>query len=343
MSTKSKQKSVARWLALALTVIATVSLPVLIVELGLRLVDPFGENATIERAEMSRAILERDPAFPGSLRLVPGARGTYMGHEVAVNSQGFRGPETAPKDPDVTRVLVVGDSIAFGWGVAEHECFPRVVETLLRDRLDKPIEVVNASMPGWGFPHYWRFLSGNYASLEPDIVLVTLINNDVTDLYQTTRRDLAVEEKASWRPPDWLASFYISHLFARASAPPPESFDQALRKNPVRYEALIDRMADVFRQLKLIVGDEVPFGVVDTVGYVDKDGQPSFWLEELGEKLDAQGIARIDAVLATDNSVPVDQQYMRLYAVAQTDPHPNAACHRVVAERTADWIEALLR
>ena len=60
-----------------------------------------------------------------------------------ISTQGLRDREFAvPKPPGLLRILVLGDSVAFGHGVAASEAFPRVLEDLLNSA-DRPVEVVN--------------------------------------------------------------------------------------------------------------------------------------------------------------------------------------------------------
>ena len=59
---------------------------------------------------------------------------TKVGHQpVHINSQGTRGPEFQIEKPAGTfRILSLGDSRTFGWGLAEEETYSRRVERLLQ-------------------------------------------------------------------------------------------------------------------------------------------------------------------------------------------------------------------
>lgn len=81
------------------------------------------------------------------------------------------------------RILVVGDSFAFGWGVADDETF----SALLARRLQPPvgashIEVLNAGVAGWSADHYGLFLKERGLAFEPDLVLMVPSENDPSDL-----------------------------------------------------------------------------------------------------------------------------------------------------------------
>jgi lysophospholipase L1-like esterase len=101
---------------------------------------------------------------------------------VTTNALGMRGPERAhAKPPGVFRVLVLGDSIAFGFGVADDETFPAQLEAALGSS-GTGIQVLNAGVPGWSADqHYLRLATSGFA-LDPDLVLVLVIDNDSGDL-----------------------------------------------------------------------------------------------------------------------------------------------------------------
>lgn len=103
---------------------------------------------------------------------------------VQTNSLGLRNPELVlPKPPDQTRIVFIGDSFTFGFGVAENEAFPRLVGNILQSQLPaRTIEAVNAGMPGVGTGRYWvRYNGQNYAK-DADIVVVSLyLFNDIHD------------------------------------------------------------------------------------------------------------------------------------------------------------------
>ena len=85
-------------------------------------------------------------------RLRAGERLRVLGREVRVSSLGLRGPDVAARPPPGSpRVLVLGDSVAFGWGLEEAEGFaPRLAQAL--GRLGARAEVLNAGVPGYSLP-----------------------------------------------------------------------------------------------------------------------------------------------------------------------------------------------
>jgi hypothetical protein len=83
---------------------------------------------------------------------VPNSSSILMGVPVQINSKGLRDYEYAYEKPRGTyRVLVLGDSITLGWGVAFEETFSKRLEAMLRSRNNQTrkyaaVEVINAGI-----------------------------------------------------------------------------------------------------------------------------------------------------------------------------------------------------
>ena len=77
----------------------------------------------------------------------PGARVAW-GEGERINAGGFRGPLREPGEhPGVLRVLVLGESCTFGYGVPYAETFSSRLEEILRER-GRKIEVLNGGVIG---------------------------------------------------------------------------------------------------------------------------------------------------------------------------------------------------
>ncbi|MGA0869541.1 MAG: hypothetical protein ACO3UM_11470, partial [Planctomycetota bacterium] len=67
-----------------------------VLEIGLRVADPFHAGEAIDREVFARAVLVRDSA--GFLRLRKGTTAHLLGQEVTISEQGFRNaPVVTPK------------------------------------------------------------------------------------------------------------------------------------------------------------------------------------------------------------------------------------------------------
>jgi lysophospholipase L1-like esterase len=128
-------------------------------------------RATIRRSANPRLRYELRP------RAVAAAEVEYR-----VNAAGLRGPEVAEeKPPGAIRVAVLGDSIAFGYWVADEHAFPRQLERILSDgRPDgRRVEVLNFGVPGYNLEQSIEVLRARALRFAPDVVVVALCLNDL--------------------------------------------------------------------------------------------------------------------------------------------------------------------
>ena len=116
--------------------------------------------------------------------LQPGFRGRWVrGIPVSVDSLGLRDREYSAKQPHEIRILSLGDSYDFGFGVELSASYPKVLESLLAARFPAcRISVINAGVSG--YTTYQEILQFGKLSrlLHPDFVLATFVgSNDVYD------------------------------------------------------------------------------------------------------------------------------------------------------------------
>jgi lysophospholipase L1-like esterase len=139
-------------------------------------------------------------------RFRPGARWkTSVGeHPVSINSHGLRDREVGPPEPGTFRILVLGDSVTFGHGVAVGDTYVRQLEQRLAERQPR-ITVLNAGIPGWSTHQQHIFYQEHTAELAPDLVLVGFVLNDVTEIHGGLIRIDPERQAALFRTLGWLA------------------------------------------------------------------------------------------------------------------------------------------
>jgi lysophospholipase L1-like esterase len=104
-------------------------------------------------------------------------------YRLRTNSQRLRGPEIGPKKGGVTRIIALGDSVTHGWGVAENESYPSVLEAKLRAR-GHAVEIINAGVPANPVSVMERWCSTQASAFSPDLILWTRrVNQQGPDPY----------------------------------------------------------------------------------------------------------------------------------------------------------------
>ena len=98
---------------------------------------------------------------------------------VHINSHGTRGPEFGAQKPTNTvRVLSLGDSRTFGWGLTEAETYSDLLRQQLQERVgpSKKVEMINAGVNAWSYPQLLVYFRDVALKYQPDFVIVADAN-----------------------------------------------------------------------------------------------------------------------------------------------------------------------
>lgn len=93
----------------------------------------------------------------------------------STNSHGFRDLDhSLSKDEGIQRIVVVGDSFAWGYGVNNGEIFTDYLEAGLKDT-----EVINLGVTGYGLWQETAIFKRIGLKFEPDVLLLAFVLNDI--------------------------------------------------------------------------------------------------------------------------------------------------------------------
>lgn len=132
---------------------------------------------------------EINPVWSGNYQL---SKNPLLRYELApesmdgrtnINRHGMRDREYAVKKPPGTfRIAVIGDSIAYGLGVAEDSTFSTQLERLLEKYYqragDPKVEVLNFGVTGYSFAQVMETLRARALDFDPDLVIYAYSLND---------------------------------------------------------------------------------------------------------------------------------------------------------------------
>ena len=194
-------------------------------------------NAQWQQAEKQFKVPDPDPVL--LFRLQPNTHARVAQSEFVINSRGFRGPEIPAEKGDAYRVVALGESTTFGVTLhRQQQPWPELLEQLIRERLKppRPVEVINAGVPGYRLDQNLHRFPTDILPLKPDMVISYHGINAFDSL-----RD-ALPSGRGTRPPDYKnrplrlladAEYRLKLLdFARRpppkAAPPPASLTDPL-------------------------------------------------------------------------------------------------------------------
>jgi lysophospholipase L1-like esterase len=104
-------------------------------------------------------------------------------YKVQTNSLGFRDREFRLEKTAKIRMLALGDSFTFGYGVEAKQAWPKTLEAYLQTA-GYDVEIANLGRPGGSPRDYAAIAEKTIPLLKPDLVIVAVLQGD--DLAQMT-------------------------------------------------------------------------------------------------------------------------------------------------------------
>jgi lysophospholipase L1-like esterase len=277
-------------------------------------------------------VASADPELPFVHR--PHGRARIMGAAVAINAAGLRDDrEIAPRDPSTRRIMMLGDSVTFGFGVAQQETTASQLEALLNASANgSRFDVLNAGVGNYNTAMEVAAYLKTGRALEPDIVLLNFFVNDAEPTPVPrgnilTRRSLAavyfnnrVDSVARWSngAPGWQD--YYAGLFAETQP--------GWQKAQAAIAALKQACDRDGRALAII-------------NYPDLHQTKPYPLGAITDSV--RRVAERHALPFLDLTPDVTEQHdASLLWVNGGDPHPNGATNARYARRIADWLTGVM-
>ena len=252
----------------------------------------------------------------------PNTRAHLMGADVVISSQGLRDrdyPLTPP--PGRTRVMILGDSLAFGWGVPGDKTYSKRLEQKLL-AAGHDVEVINTGVGNYNTEMQVAYFLERGAAFQPHHVVLNYFINDAEPtprdrsnifsrhspayVFFSSRVDAALRMVNAGEKKDWKS--YYASLYEG---------DEGIG----RVAAAIEKLAKYCREhnIKLYVANQpelrqpahYPFPQVDRM------------LEKIA---DANKVPYIP-LLPTVRDLEPESLW-----VTRPDPHPSALAHEAFAQ-----------
>jgi lysophospholipase L1-like esterase len=169
-----------------------------LLEIGLRVYCAITPNVDVEFYRYANLMKRSAPGSEVGFRHEPGSRLRLFGVDVEIDSRGFRDVEHArPRPPGTTRLLLLGDSITFGWGVPYGERFSEILEERWSAALGRPCEIVNTG-------------HGNYNTAQESALLHELPADEPADGVLQVWYVNDAEPQPAHREAPWYARFRVA-------------------------------------------------------------------------------------------------------------------------------------
>lgn len=279
--------------------------------------------------------------------LKPNLSAIFRGQELTTNELGFRGRSyPRAKPPGTRRIVGIGDSVMFGWGLADGEDYlSRLEAELERTAGAGRWEVINTAVPGFNTVMEVETLRQEGLAFHPDLVILGLVSNDW---------DLPNFLLKKENPFDPTKSFFLEFLRRRMRGGP--SFQRALlqvpkpeNRDPWLDERFAGEAAAAYRHL---VGKEPFAQALEELSELSRQAGFRVAVVRLSPKHQASvtwalkqcrglGFDIVDVGAVVRRFIeeqglesPEDPQLI----LGSGDPHPTARVHQMAAEELAKYV-----
>jgi hypothetical protein len=320
-------------------------------------------SQTSARRALTLGNIVQPSRFPGIVyELKPDTRGTFAGQPLTVNSRGLRDFEYPVRKPEGTiRIVGLGDSSLFGWGVRIEDTTLKVLERRLNATARAPrFEVLNFAVPGYNTAMEAEVFVRKCLDYSPDVVLLNFNTNDYdVPFFMKNPEDAAT-----------LRRLYVFDLaysayerFVGVAARELQPFDFSNRSLTLEQSARLDEDPLLPEEYAYMVGAKgfaraidllvravqprgIPLVVFDVRSYPGlhpthvanqlRDSQREL-LERLSREKGFHFLNTYPYYVEYLRRHP-DAPFPRVFAVSDTDSHPNPLAHSINAEALYDYL-----
>lgn len=269
--------------------------------------------------------------------LRPGLDVSFRGRRLTTSSAGFRDREYMPAKPSgVVRIVGLGDSVMFGWGVADGEDYLSLVEErLAEEHADEGWQAVNMAVPGYNAVMEVEALQARGLAYAPDLVVVGFCGNDLSlpNFLQVPEDGLSLDH-----------SYLLDFVRGRVHTADPDGQDESLAPLsvlspegavPARYAHMVGLPAYARAMKRLREMQEHEGFEVLILFYPGPLPQVEATIRRLG--FHAVSLAsRVRSFLREQGGKEAGLALLRL---SPYDPHPSPVGHRLIADGLLAYLE----
>lgn len=257
----------------------------------------------------------------------PNSESNLCSVDIKINSDGLRDYEYAiKKEKNTFRVLVLGDSIAFGWGVNFNDTFAKLIEKEMNEKSPfegySKYEVINFGVGNYNTVMELNMLKEKGLKYNPDLVILEYYINDA---------ELINSDKKSW----WTTlkyTYIYAFLWGKYQSTKInllesnyKNFYLNLYKEDFGGKTIAEE--SLYGLIKILKEKEIPLLIVIFPEFHNfKDYRFSEVTDFVSEIAASQNVSVLDLLPYYINYEPES------IWLSSEDAHPNALGHRIVAD-----------
>lgn len=167
-------KNILKHVIFSITIVLSI---LLLTEIILRFIFIFYINTDIETYRYAKLLKQKSSNPNLFFEPKPNTKAKIMGVNVHLNEYGMR-YKNISKEKDEIKILCIGSSTTFGWGVQEEDIYTNIVEKKFKET-NKNIKMINCGVVNYNISEISTLLKQNFHKINPDYVLLTYTLDDI--------------------------------------------------------------------------------------------------------------------------------------------------------------------
>jgi len=257
----------------------------------------------------------------------PNKKESLMGVDVAINEKGLRDFNYPyEKPPGTFRIVAIGDSFTFGWGVLFNEIYVKRLEKKLNHDIPhhqdatRHYEVINLGVGNYNTEQEIAMLELEGLKYHPDLVLLGFYINDAEPAQHLTHSFFTqhsyllafLKQRLVHLKPYFEPNYHYAQIYHQLYGGPRWNL----------YEKQLDHLLSIIRSTHL----DFLVVLLPDLRRIDADE-----FGDIYKKVQMYFINQDCPVINLRSSLDQTQK-SSVYWVASDDPHPNARAHGIFAE-----------
>jgi len=254
--------------------------------------------------------------------------------QVSTNSDGLRAPLHSIEPGDsIWRVMTLGCSTTYGWGVADAASYPARLEALIHEQGRENVEVINGGQPGYtSFQGRWLW-NERLKDYKPNVVMIGYIVQDARKAAYTDKSQAILQGDARFLKENL---FYRSRVYLALQSVIGKAQIRAKERGEYD-EGGVYRVPpeDYVENLRVLVGEVQSIGGTPVLfGYpLERSGYTSDHRMILKAAADELGILHFDPQAQMEQASRSGQYYF-----SRDRGHANADGNDLIARWVLDFL-----
>ncbi len=297
------------------------------------------EHTSFKRSDSLYKFIRPSEDTKLGFELAPNVSGYIYDAQVYINPKGERGINYPyKKDKDTTRVVFIGDSVTFGYGIWINESYPYVFEREYSKATGKKVEAVNLGVYSYNTVQQVEALKTKGLQYSPDIVVMGFYISNPEGVYNR----LDTQRGPVSKMPQGIQRFLKnSALFKVTSKAAVLALNPGREKEPFKaiYNESTDTWKDFIGALDELerMSEENEFQVVFLIHPLLEDfrSNPLEEYHEIVKELaEERGFMTVDLIETYINYDPLS-----LRAAQEDHSHPNYLASKLISARLIEEMD----